>query len=161
MLERVSAESLNCVQHFVSPWTVPTRLLCPWNFPGKSTRVGWHFLFQGIFKIQGDMFSSIFFFLILFTDRSKILTSSIELTWGPHNPNKKISIPTKKEQYSCDRKIPCSQRVISYMNPDVYFSFLHIYSCSNFKAKGNSPGSSVSKIFCSLISALIFFRELM
>ena len=27
----------------------PARLLCPWNFPGKNTRVGCHFLLQGIF----------------------------------------------------------------------------------------------------------------
>ena len=25
----------------------PTRLLCPWNFPGKNTGVGCHFLLQG------------------------------------------------------------------------------------------------------------------
>ena len=31
----------------------PTRLLCPWNFPGKSSGVGCHFLLQGIFPIQG------------------------------------------------------------------------------------------------------------
>ena len=30
----------------------PTRLLCPWDFPGKNTRVGSHFLLQGIFVIQ-------------------------------------------------------------------------------------------------------------
>ena len=30
----------------------PTRLLCPWNFPGKNTGVGCHFLFQGIFPTQ-------------------------------------------------------------------------------------------------------------
>ena len=24
----------------------PTRLLCPWDSPGKNTRVGYHFLFQ-------------------------------------------------------------------------------------------------------------------
>ena len=24
----------------------PTRLLCPWDFPGKNTGVGCHFLFQ-------------------------------------------------------------------------------------------------------------------
>ena len=28
-------------------------LLCPWNFPGKSTGVGCHFLLQGIFPTQG------------------------------------------------------------------------------------------------------------
>ena len=31
----------------------PARLLCPWNSPGKNTRVGWHFLLQGIFLTQG------------------------------------------------------------------------------------------------------------
>ena len=31
----------------------PTRLLCPWNFPGKNTGVGCHFLLQGIFPSQG------------------------------------------------------------------------------------------------------------
>ena len=30
----------------------PARLLCPWDFPGKNTRVGYHFLLQGIFPTQ-------------------------------------------------------------------------------------------------------------
>ena len=30
-----------------------TRLLCPWNFLGKNTGVGCHFLLQGIFPSQG------------------------------------------------------------------------------------------------------------
>ena len=30
-----------------------TRLLCPWDFPGKDTGVGCHFLLQEIFLIQG------------------------------------------------------------------------------------------------------------
>ena len=32
----------------------PTRLLHPWNFLGKSTGVGCHFLFQRIFPTQGS-----------------------------------------------------------------------------------------------------------
>ena len=32
----------------------PTRLLCPWDFPGKDTGVGCHFLLQGIFLTQGQ-----------------------------------------------------------------------------------------------------------
>ena len=32
----------------------PTRLLRPWDFPGKSTGVGCHFLLQGIFPTQGS-----------------------------------------------------------------------------------------------------------
>ena len=31
----------------------PTRLLCPWDFPGKNTGVGNNFLLQGIFPTQG------------------------------------------------------------------------------------------------------------
>ena len=30
-----------------------TRLLCPWNSPGKNTRVGSHSFLQGIFPTQG------------------------------------------------------------------------------------------------------------
>ena len=31
----------------------PTRLFCPWDFPGKNTRVDCHFLLQGIFPTEG------------------------------------------------------------------------------------------------------------
>ena len=31
----------------------PARLLCSWDFTGKNTGVGCHFLLQGIFLIQG------------------------------------------------------------------------------------------------------------
>ena len=37
---------------FAIHWLLPTRLLRPWNFPGKSTGVGCHFLLQGIFLTQ-------------------------------------------------------------------------------------------------------------
>ena len=30
------------------------RLLCPWDFSGKNTAVGRHFLLQGIFPTQGS-----------------------------------------------------------------------------------------------------------
>ena len=32
---------------FTTPWAVVSRFLCPWNFPGKNTGVGCHFLLQG------------------------------------------------------------------------------------------------------------------
>ena len=44
-------KSLRCVRLFATP---PTRLLCPWDFPGKSTGVGCHALLQGIFPTQGS-----------------------------------------------------------------------------------------------------------
>ena len=45
---------LSCVRLFVTPWTVPARLLCPWDSPGKNTGVDCHFLLQGIFPTQGS-----------------------------------------------------------------------------------------------------------
>jgi len=36
-----------------SPWTVACQLLSSWNFPGKNTGVGCHFLLQQIFLISG------------------------------------------------------------------------------------------------------------
>ena len=47
------AQLLSCVQHFVTPWTETTRLLCPWDFPSKNTEAGCYFLLQVIFPTQG------------------------------------------------------------------------------------------------------------
>ena len=37
-----------------APGLKPTRLLCPWNFSGKNTGMGCHFLLQGILPTQGS-----------------------------------------------------------------------------------------------------------
>ena len=40
--------------NFLQPYGLqPTRILCPWSFPGKNTEAGCHFLLQGIFPTQG------------------------------------------------------------------------------------------------------------
>ena len=42
-------------QTFLQPHGLePIKLTCPWDFPGKNTRVGCHFLLQGIFWTQGS-----------------------------------------------------------------------------------------------------------
>ena len=52
--EKKKVKSLSLVQLFVTLWTVQSaRLLHPWDFPGKNTGVGYHFLLQGIFPTQG------------------------------------------------------------------------------------------------------------
>ena len=44
---------LSHVQLFAIPFDCnPTRLHCPWNFPGKTTGVGCHFLLQAIFPTR-------------------------------------------------------------------------------------------------------------
>ena len=45
IIHLVCAQLLSCIQLFMTP----ARLLCPWNFPGKNTGVGCHFLLQRIF----------------------------------------------------------------------------------------------------------------
>ena len=47
------AQLLSHVRLFVIFGLQPVRLLWPWDFPGKNTRVGCHFLLQGIFPNQG------------------------------------------------------------------------------------------------------------
>ena len=50
---KVKVKSLSHVRLFATPWTVqPTKLLFPWDSPGKYTGVGCHFLLQGIFPTQ-------------------------------------------------------------------------------------------------------------
>ena len=38
--------------------SLPARLLCPWDSPGKSTGVSSHFLLQGIVPTQGSNLKS-------------------------------------------------------------------------------------------------------
>ena len=50
------SEVNSCVQLFVTQWTVdyqPPPMESPWDFPGKSTGVGCHFLLQRILPSQG------------------------------------------------------------------------------------------------------------
>ena len=47
-------KSLSRDQLFVTPWTATYQaLFCPWDFLGKNTFVGCHFLLQGILLTHG------------------------------------------------------------------------------------------------------------
>ena len=46
--------SRSVVSDSLWPYGLPSRLLCPQNSPGKSTRVGSHSILQGIFLTQGS-----------------------------------------------------------------------------------------------------------
>ena len=53
------AELSSCLRSVMSDSLQPhglqhTRLLCPWDFPGKNTGVDCHFLLQGNFPTQGS-----------------------------------------------------------------------------------------------------------
>ena len=51
---KVKVKSLSHVWLFGTQGLQPTRLLHPWNFPGKNTGVGCHFLLQENFPTQGS-----------------------------------------------------------------------------------------------------------
>ena len=54
-LFRLHAQLLSRVWLFLQPHGLqPTRLLCPWDFPGKNIGVDCHALLQGIFLTQGS-----------------------------------------------------------------------------------------------------------
>ena len=55
---KVKVKSLSRVWLFGTPWTVAYRLLCPRDFPGKSTWVGCHFLLQRISLTQDQTWVS-------------------------------------------------------------------------------------------------------
>jgi len=45
---KLKMKLLSQVRLFATPWTVPARLLHPWDSEGKITGVGFYFLLQGI-----------------------------------------------------------------------------------------------------------------
>ena len=73
----------------------PTRLLCPWDCPGKNTGVGCHSLLQGIFSTQG-----------LNLGLPHCRQTLYLILWGHNHPDIKI-----KQRYHKKRK-----RLISLMN---------------------------------------------
>ena len=44
---------LSCIYPFATPWTAPTRLLCPWDSPGRNNGVCCQFLLSGFSPVQG------------------------------------------------------------------------------------------------------------
>ena len=50
---KVKVKSLSRVLTLCDPMD-PTRVLCPWDFPGNSTEVDCYFLLQGIFLTPGS-----------------------------------------------------------------------------------------------------------
>ena len=50
----MKVKSLSHVRPSATPGLQPSRLLCPWDFPGENTGMGCHFLLQGIFPTQGS-----------------------------------------------------------------------------------------------------------
>ena len=80
----------------------PIRLLCPWNFPGKNTRVGCHSLLQGIFLTQG---SNLHLLRLLHWQADSLPLSHLGSPWNQYSIvnqpyfNKKLFVLEKKKKH--------------------------------------------------------------
>ena len=55
MSTRVCVHAQWCLRHASSVPQAPLSLLCPWNFPGKNTTVGCHFLLTSQYYIARNL----------------------------------------------------------------------------------------------------------
>ena len=76
----VKVKSLSCVRLFVTCGLQPTKLLRPWDSPGKNTGVGCHCLLQTrqtfVDKVMSLLFNMLSRLVIIFLPRSKCLLIS-------------------------------------------------------------------------------------
>ena len=105
----------------MTPWTPwPTRLLCPWDSPGKNTGVGRHFLLQGIFLTQNQTcISRVAYYWVTWESQWKdmvrqyTIKKSFVIISYPRNAN------LKHEDYHCISVCCCSvaQSCLTFCNP--------------------------------------------
>ena len=95
----MKVKSLNCVRLFMTPWTAAHRLLRPWDFPGKSTRVGCHCLLQGNLYFRFIDYAKAFDCV----DHNKLENSSKDGNYQTTlPPSWEICIQIKKQQLELD-----------------------------------------------------------
>ena len=75
----------------------PARLLCSWNSPGKDTRVGIHYLLQGVFPTQGSNPG-------LLHCRRTVLLDSLTLMSCFSDFNMSLRNPIKSNDFSLTRE---------------------------------------------------------
>ena len=105
--------SHSVVPLFVTPWTVSTRLLCPWDSSGKITGVGSHSLLQGNFPTQG-----------LNPDLPHCRQTLYRLR---HQGRPEISERIFKRQEAGRRGVKCSTRHLQRRIETLFLSFAPLY----------------------------------
>ena len=119
----------------------PTRLLCPWDFPGKNTGVGCHFLPQRIFSTQGSNLHPLNWqadSLTLSHYRSQDKFTVLEA--GSQKPRCQCYIPLWRQQrtLSLSLLVSCAFCLLAYRHTplwSLHVDFPHICSLSvSYKA---------------------------
>ena len=87
----------------------PARLLCPWDFPGKNSGVGCHFLLQGIFPTPGS--NPCLLYLLHWQ-----VDSLLPLLPGSPRGNDSFSsrLPVRKNSNTLDKKLQFSEVSLNF-----------------------------------------------
>ena len=117
----------------------PGRLLCPWNFPGKNTGAGCHFLLQGIFLTQGSN-SCISRWILLAAPPGKSCTTSTGLYNYLHKcPSnsiiQSICYQTFTEHIQCARHCPSLRGSMFHKTNKPLSELAYTVSLYPFRAK--------------------------
>ena len=141
---------LSCVWLFVTPW-YSTRLLYPWNIPGKDTGVGCHFLLQGIFLTQELNWVSYIGKQILY--HCAIWEAHIQVYLGD-TARYPVSCSSRYCRYVPDH---CNKAIISvkqvtwvFWFPSAYENYIYTKLCSviNSIMSKNSVHTLIKILYC-------------
>ena len=114
----------------------PTRLLCLWDFQGKNTRVGCHFLLQGIFSTQGS--------------------NTHLLHW---QADSLLLEPPGKPFHMAEKKVEVAQSCLTFCDPMDYSHQAHLFmefsrpeywSGLPFPSPGNLPDPGIKPRYSAL-----------
>ena len=125
---------LSHVWFIVAPWTVACQLLCPWDFPGKSTGVGYHCLLLRTLElnIKCLQFSSVQF-------SHSVMSNSL---WPHGLQHNRLPCPSPTPG-TCSNSCPLSW----WCYPTISSSVIPFSSClQSFPASESFP---VSQFFAS------------
>ena len=146
---KVKVKSLTCVWLVVTPWTTmqSTRLLCPWDCPGKSTGVGCHcllcFLRQWFSNLR----------VCLWDSPAEMVTLQI---WLGLTLNVWLNSCEDTQESACRRRFWCPMvcsplwEILLMWGWQFSWQFTDIYRRKARDSDGESEGAKGREPFCSL-----------
>ena len=141
-----------CISHSVvsdSLWPHglgPTRLLCPWDSPGKNTGMDCHFLLQGIFPIQGSNLDLLHCSQILYSQSPQ--GSPIGYAWFINVEFTDNSTVTLPEQGSPDMCIFSIGHILAFLHLGTPDSSLAVHVAAVQSSKITTQITEMWKTWC-------------
>ena len=134
------AKPFSPVSLCVTPWTVVTRFLCPWDFPGKNTGVAFHFLLQRNCPAPRIFFFFNFSFFLFILIRGYLLYNIVvvfaihwyESAMGVHVlPILNPLAPPSPSHPSGSSQCTSPEHPASCIEPGLVICFTWYYTCFN------------------------------